>query len=358
MPDANNAIGAAPKFKPESITKPMQLLAAGGLILVSVDLIFLGAAATMDTPSWVRPTLVIAAIGITVVGMLGLYRLMTKHRPSLQDDGHYAKGLDGKVKELTKQMKSLGAQLDNDRSLAEQRLDNMDVYFRHVTDQLNIRPHERARLGRALRESVQAGEDRVADEMAHIFVRNAQTALEAGSGESSEQLRMLIDGIITSRYERTLAAYGDLVKQDVRSIDLVVDLRRVVVVYAPQRGVVNAPNPPLLIQATPGIVESVLKELMINAAAYSTSDSPIDVAVTSVDEVVELVIANELQPADQVSEEWLKPEVRGKRSAELNPNGAGMGLALVQRLLALVGATMQLRQVGRRVELAVRFRRG
>lgn len=357
MTDIEKPLGEAPKFNPSTITKPMQLAAAWALSVAAVDITFFSAAFLLSTPSWVRPFLVISAVLITIIAMFGFYRLVTAHRHQLQDDPHYSKVLAIKNKELSKRMETLDIQIAQGASLAQTRLDNMETYFQAITQKMDITPQERKRLSRALRESVQAGEDRVSEEVTQIFVRDTQKAFGAAAGGSSEQLHSLIDGVVTSRYERALRAY-DEVAQDVRSIDLVVDLHRVASVFVPKRGVIDAPEPPLLISATPGVIETVLKEILLNAAAYSVPDSAIDIVVRPVGGAVELRISNELHPDVAASEDWLKPTVRGRDSSRLYPNGSGMGLPLVQRLLQLVEATLELRQKGTRLELIIRFHPG
>ncbi len=357
MTDIDKAVGASPKFNPRSITKPMQLAAAWALSIAAVDITFFGAAALLRSQQWVSPFLVISAVLITIVAMFGFYRLITAHRHVLQDDSHYSKDLTNKNKELSRRLETLDNQIAQEVNLTQTRLDYMEIYFQNISQKLNITPHERKRLSRALRESVQAGEDRVSEEMTQIFVRDTQKVFAGGAGGSSEQLNMLIDGVVTSRYERALRAY-DEVARDVRSIDLVVDLHRVASVFVPNRGVVKTPEPPILISATPGVIETVLKELLINAAAYSVPRSAIEIEVAPTDGAVELTIANELPSGVAVSDDWLKPGVRGRDSSALYPNGSGMGLPLVQRLLELVKATLQYRQEGTRFVMIVQFRHG
>jgi hypothetical protein len=80
---------AQPEFKPHKISKGIQL---PGFWLATIILIsgsFLFTAINIKDPSWVRPTLVIAAIIIVVVGLIIVFLLQTKFRSHLQDDKYF-----------------------------------------------------------------------------------------------------------------------------------------------------------------------------------------------------------------------------------------------------------------------------
>lgn len=77
------------KIEPHRITKPIQLLGAwlAGLIIVNGS--FLGTAIAIDTPSWVRSTLVIAAVVNVPVFLICIFLLQTRFRPEMQEDSYY-----------------------------------------------------------------------------------------------------------------------------------------------------------------------------------------------------------------------------------------------------------------------------
>ena len=89
-------------IKPERITKPMQLLGAWLVGLLTVDVSFLTAAAQMGSASWHSGALVIAAILNVPVFIGALFLLQTKFRPELQEDSYYATYLSSKSNEPIK----------------------------------------------------------------------------------------------------------------------------------------------------------------------------------------------------------------------------------------------------------------
>jgi hypothetical protein len=83
-----------PKIEPAKVTKPIQLLAAwlAGLILTNAS--FLGAAATVQQPSWASGVLVAAAVLNVPIFLFCLFLLQTKFRPEMQEDVFYARYLE------------------------------------------------------------------------------------------------------------------------------------------------------------------------------------------------------------------------------------------------------------------------
>lgn len=88
------------KIEPQKITKPIQLLAAWLVGLISIDGAFLFAAVKVGADSWVRGSLVIASIANVPVFIFALFLLQTKYRPELQEDIYYAPYLDKKTNKL------------------------------------------------------------------------------------------------------------------------------------------------------------------------------------------------------------------------------------------------------------------
>lgn len=87
-------------FKPEKITKPIQLLGAWLVGLFSIDSCFLFAAARMQPGSWESGALTTAAIVNVPLFLLAVFLLQTKFRPELQEDSYYSTYLSRKTNEL------------------------------------------------------------------------------------------------------------------------------------------------------------------------------------------------------------------------------------------------------------------
>ncbi|MBW4936657.1 hypothetical protein [Marinobacter sp. F4206] len=92
--------------KPEKITKPIQLLGAWLVGLVSLNSCFLFAAANFGTGTWESEALVIASISNVPVFLIAVFLLQTKFRPELQEDAYYANYLSQKTNEIVKRPKS------------------------------------------------------------------------------------------------------------------------------------------------------------------------------------------------------------------------------------------------------------
>ncbi|MEX0720612.1 MAG: hypothetical protein WD059_08095 [Balneolaceae bacterium] len=89
-------------IKPELITKPIQLLAAWLIGLLSINSSFLYAAVNMDSGAWHESALVIAAIANVPLFLLAVFLLQTKFRPELQEDHYYSTYLNQKTNQIVK----------------------------------------------------------------------------------------------------------------------------------------------------------------------------------------------------------------------------------------------------------------
>ena len=87
-------------IKPEKITKPIQMLGAWLVGLLSINSCFLIAAANMDSTSWQSGALVIAAIVNVPIFLLAVFLLQTKFRPELQEDSYYSSYLSHKTNKV------------------------------------------------------------------------------------------------------------------------------------------------------------------------------------------------------------------------------------------------------------------
>ena len=85
------------KIEPHRITKPIQLLAAWLLGLISINCAFLVAAAKITNPEWVSGALVIACIVNVPLFLISIFLLQTKFRPEMQEDSFYSKYLESKT---------------------------------------------------------------------------------------------------------------------------------------------------------------------------------------------------------------------------------------------------------------------
>ena len=91
-----------PQITPERITKPIQLLGAWLVGLLTVDGTFLVAATRMDSSSWQSGALTIAAIVNVPIFIGALFLLQTKFRPELQEDSYYSTYLSSRTNEPIK----------------------------------------------------------------------------------------------------------------------------------------------------------------------------------------------------------------------------------------------------------------
>ncbi len=82
-----------PEFKPHKISKGIQLPGFWLAAIIIISGAFLFAAINIKDPDWIKPTLVIAAIVVVVIGLIAVFLLQTKFRPLLLDDKYFNKWL-------------------------------------------------------------------------------------------------------------------------------------------------------------------------------------------------------------------------------------------------------------------------
>lgn len=90
------------RIAPEKITKPIQLLGAWLVGLLTTDCAFLVAAAKMDQSTWQSGALTIAAIVNVPLFIGALFLLQTRFRPELQEDSYYSTYLSNRTNEPIK----------------------------------------------------------------------------------------------------------------------------------------------------------------------------------------------------------------------------------------------------------------
>lgn len=343
-------------IKPEAIQKPTQFAAALVVCVVVLTGCFLGAALVVSEPPWAAGALFTSAIVIALGGLLAGYRLLTAHRELLQDDAHFAKSQTDKRKALERRVQEQKLQLEQHEQLAEQRLAITLGYFEVVAQQLALRPGEQARLSRALRETMRAGEDRALQEQARQLLINTDEVLSRPQSAEPALMDAVLDRIAISRYAHLNSAYTDLASKDIRSIELASEVQRVAAVVLGQRAAITMPEPPVMVRATAGLLEVVLFEVLSNACDYSPKESPVRIDVSRVPHATLVTVRNALNAGTVVSERWFQQGVRGPDSDNAHPPGQGMGLPLVQKLMALVDGNAAIAQDASGACLTLTFR--
>ncbi len=96
------------KIDPQTVTKPLQLLAAWLVALIVLDTAFLTAAATIKAPDWAPAILVIASVANVPLFLFGMFLLQTKYRPEMQEDSFYSVYLRDQRK-----LNDLGSELES-----------------------------------------------------------------------------------------------------------------------------------------------------------------------------------------------------------------------------------------------------
>jgi len=91
--DMENIRMETQKIDAHKITKPIQLMAVWFIALLLIDSAFLTAAAKIENPPWMSPTLSIAAIVFVPLFLSGVFLMQTVFRKELQEDQYYAEWL-------------------------------------------------------------------------------------------------------------------------------------------------------------------------------------------------------------------------------------------------------------------------
>lgn len=105
------------KISPVSVTKPIQLLAAWLVGLLSLNASFLSAAAIIKDPSWAAGFLVICSALNVPLFLFCLFMLQTKFRPEMQEDQFYSKYLEKRYSPETGQTEIVEISV-SDRSIS------------------------------------------------------------------------------------------------------------------------------------------------------------------------------------------------------------------------------------------------
>lgn len=90
------------RIDPSRVTKPIQLLSAWLVGLISIDISYLAAARSISHPDWASGVLVVAAILNVPVFLVCLFLLQTRFRPEMQEDSFYATYLEKRISAETR----------------------------------------------------------------------------------------------------------------------------------------------------------------------------------------------------------------------------------------------------------------
>lgn len=111
---------------------------------------------------------------------------------------------------------------------------------------------------------------------------------------------------------------------------------------------------PIVIDVDPIRVEQIILNLLENAIKYSATGTPIRVRVRPSRTRVLLLVENQIErPLEGVPRHWFAPFVRGTRSSEDHPGGFGLGLAVVNMLVAAHGGHVVTRATGTTVAIGM-----
>ncbi len=90
-------------LEPYRVTKPIQLLAAWLVGLISVDGAFLTAAKLINQPEWIPIILVIAAVINVPLFLICIFILQTRFRPEMQEDTYYSQYIEKRLNTETRE---------------------------------------------------------------------------------------------------------------------------------------------------------------------------------------------------------------------------------------------------------------
>ena len=91
------SLGKQEGFNAQTITKPIQLLAAWLVGLIFVNGTFLITAQAFNSIEWLAATLVIASVVNVPLFLIALFILQTKFRPEIQEDHYYSQYIKDKL---------------------------------------------------------------------------------------------------------------------------------------------------------------------------------------------------------------------------------------------------------------------
>lgn len=338
-----------PRIKPGQITRPIQLLAAWLAGLLALDGTFLLGAATISSPAWVPSLLAIAAVASVPLFLVAIFILQTRFRPEMQEDPYYATYLATKGKSLKEQRSRLWEELLRGTDLSHERLRTAELYLAEVAERIELNVDEREHLQRAFRQALRSKEDHVShsiqEQIASFIDIVTPATLDAG-----DRSAMLLSRLSQLRYETVLNANTGIVREDITSIDVgtsIEHIRQTLRVSAREKNKKIEVLPmarPAKVQATLGIFETSLAEIVANAILYSPLGSTITIVVAHVgDQKIRITVANPIadSPVGPLAR-LFEPGLRGERSKDMAPAGMGMGLFLARQSLAIVHGSVDL----------------
>lgn len=106
---------------------------------------------------------------------------------------------------------------------------------------------------------------------------------------------------------------------------------------------VSVAGPPHLAIGDPGRVEQVLWALLDNAVKYSPPGTPVEVAITQGNDVIEVVIRDHGVGMDEETQRHAFDQFyRSERARQLAPDGSGVGLYAARGLVEAMGGSLRL----------------
>lgn len=226
-------------------------------------------------------------------------------------------------------------------------------------------------------ESLVSSQRRLVRDVSHELrspLSRLQVALELARGEPPEEAQRQLDriGLEASRLEaligqlltlsRMEAADSVSVREPVDLVELANSLADDAGFEASARGVsveVHADAKTVLVEGDPGSLASAIENVLRNAVHHSAAGTVVDVTVRGGDGTAEVTIADRGpgipgELLSRVFEPFFRVETAGGRE----PGGAGLGLTIAARAVALHGGTISARnRDGGGLEVAVRMPR-
>ncbi len=180
-------------------------------------------------------------------------------------------------------------------------------------------------------------------------------ALHETMQELGHLQKMVSDMLFIARAERGLAAL------QVDQVDLLAEVQNVVEYFEPLAGdrrLSTSVQGQATIKGDRSMIRRVVTNLLSNAVRYALPDSTITVNLASDDEAVRMTVANRCEPLTQEQAARMFDRfARGERAREDQPDGAGLGLAIVRSVMALHGGEVAARTEGDEIAIVARWPR-
>lgn len=353
------------RITPERITKPIQLLAVWLTGLVILDGMLLAAAVKTTSPIWLSSIFGIAAV-VFVPLFLGLIFVMqTRFRPQLQEDPYYAKYLQSLAVNPTDidQSVALRKSVESRLKVIEQHFGELEGEMRQTTGKTEKAdvPQEIERL-----EGIKREQEQLMSEIGHQVRAPLHSLLIAVARlqilTSQEQPKTKQIAEVTSRIEAIVfrlcrvmetvrfQVLGDddmpLADEPLDVHQFVFEVVRSLKPFAEARGteITLRPGPQkLVVRGNAEALKTALYNILENALKYGFKGKPIDVAVSRLQNEVEIRVVNEgIAIAEQEIPNLFKPGYRSRNAVSTYEEGAGLGLYVTAKILKLHGGKVEI----------------